>query len=204
MSVSMSMNSAVFDCLTHRFVLFSVEGAAEGVIIQALYDNDLLIVPRDYVVLDNTFCNRPYTRTRKADKIADEYFGMSYESEDASGLTVARIVDSKSAKFEFPKRRQNGTEVLSFFTRPEIEMLVIQAEHAYSEWQKASRKDRQLKPSDFCSRNLGLSHIKEMSFLKEYWSGTPKLVGAIRKHAEKAQRGRGELLLVDLLVEPYR
>ena len=41
-----------------------------------------------------------------------------------------------------------------------------------------------------------------MSFLKEYWSDAPKLVGAIRKHAEKAQRGKGELLLVDLLVKP--
>lgn len=193
------MNSAVLDCLTHRFVLFSVEGAAEGAIIQTLYDNDLLVVPRNHVVMDSTFFDRPYTRTRKADKIADEYFGVSYDSADASGLVVARIVDSKSAKFEFPKRRQNGTEVLSFFTRPEIEMLVIQAEDAYNEWQKASRKDRQLKPSEFCSCNLGFSRIKEASFLREYWSDAFKLVRAIHKHAEKAQRGRGELLLVDLL-----
>lgn len=199
MFASMSMNNTALDYLTHRFVLFSVEGTAEGAVIQTLYDNDLLVVPRDYVVMDNTYFDRPYTRLRKADKIADEYFGMSYESRDASGLTVARIVDSKSAKFEFPKRRQNGTEVLSFFTRPEIEMLVIQAEHAYGEWQKASRKNRQLKPSEFCSCNLGFSRLKEASFLKEYWSDAPKLVEAIQKHSEKAQRSKGELLLVDLL-----
>ena len=192
MFASMSMNNTALDYLTHRFVLFSVEGTAEGAVIQTLYDNDLLVVPRDHVVMDNTYFDRPYTRLRKADKIADEYFGMSYESRDASGLTVARIVDSKSAKFEFPKRRQNGTEVLSFFTRPEIEMLVIQAEHAY-------RKNRQLKPSEFCSCNLGFSRLKEASFLKEYWSDAPKLVEAIQKHSEKAQRSKGELLLVDLL-----
>lgn len=108
------MNNTALDYLTHRFVLFSVEGTAEGAVIQTLYDNDLLVVPRNHVVMDNTYFDRPYTRLRKADKIADEYFGMSYESRDASGLTVARIIDSKSAKFEFPKRRQNGTEVLSF------------------------------------------------------------------------------------------
>lgn len=193
------MNNLDLNNLTQRFVLFSCEGTAEGVVIQTLYDNDLLVVPRNHVVMDNTYFDRPYTRLRKADKIADEYFGMSYESNDASGLTVARIVDSKSAKFEFPKRRQNGTEVLSFFTRPEIEMLVIQAERAYGEWQKASRKNRQLKPSEFCSNNLGLSIIKEAPFLRDYWSDVSKLVDAIHRHAEKAQRGRGELLLVDLL-----
>lgn len=193
------MNNLDLNNLTHRFVLFSCEGTAEGVVIQTLYNNDLLVVPRNHVVMDNTYFDRPYTRLRKAGKIADEYFGMSYESNDASGLTVARIVDSKSAKFEFPKRRQNGTEVLSFFTRPEIEMLVIQAERAYGEWQKASRKNRQLKPSEFCSSNLGLSNIKEAPFLRDYWSDASKLVDAIHRHAEKAQRGRGELLLVDLL-----
>lgn len=193
------MNNLDLNNLTQRFVLFSCEGTAEGVVIQTLYDNDLLVVPRNHVVMDNTYFDRPYTRLRKADKIADEYFGMSYESNDASGLTVARIVDSKSAKFEFPKRRQNGTEVLSFFTRPEIEMLVIHAECAYGEWQKASRKNRQLKPSEFCSNNLGLSSIKEAPFLRDYWSDASKLVNAIHRHAEKAQRGRGELLLVDLL-----
>ena len=78
-------------------------------------------------------------------------------------------------------------------------MLVIQAEHAYGEWQKASRKNRQLKPSEFCSCNLGFPRLKEASFLKEYWSDAPKLVEAIQKHSEKAQRSKGELLLVDLL-----
>lgn len=44
------MNNTALDYLTHRFVLFSVEGTAEGAVIQTLYDNDLLVVPRDHVV----------------------------------------------------------------------------------------------------------------------------------------------------------
>ena len=56
------MNNTSLDYLgTHRFVLFSVEGTAEGAVIQTLYDNDLLVVPRDHVVMDNTYFDRPYT-----------------------------------------------------------------------------------------------------------------------------------------------
>ena len=199
MSASVSMNRADLDCLIHRFVLFSVEGAAEGVVVQTLYENGRLVVPRDQVVMDNSIVNRPYTRMRKASQIADEYFGMSYESETASGLTVARVVDSRAAKFEFPKRQQNGTKVMSFYTRPEIEMRVIHAEGAFTEWQRASRKQRQLKPCEFCKQALGISRIKETPFLREYWSDVDKLVAAIESHAEHARCDSGEFLLRDLI-----
>lgn len=46
MSVGVLMNSEVETLLKNRFVLFSCEGTAEGVVIQVLYDNDLLVVPR--------------------------------------------------------------------------------------------------------------------------------------------------------------
>ena len=193
------MDSAIAECLTRRYVLFSCEGTAEGIVIQTLYNNGRLVVPRDLVVMDNCMVNRPYTRLREARKIADEYFGMSYESDIASGLTVARIVDSRSPKFDFPKRKQNGTKVLSFYTRPEIEMLVIHAEGAFGEWQKASRRQRQLKPSDFCKQALGFPRVKEVPFLREYWSDVEKLISAIDSHAEHARRGPGELLLKDLV-----
>ena len=193
------MDERAYGLLTQRFVLFSCEGTAEGVVIQSLYDNDLLLVSREHVVKDAVMTNRPYTRKRKAGDIADIYFSMSYEDETARGLTVARIVDSRAPKFEFPKRRQNGTEVLSFFTRPEIEMLVIHGEGAYDQWARASRKDRQLRPNEFCVRELGFTHVKEAEFLRGYWGDADKLVKAIRGHAQKADRGRGELLLADLL-----
>ncbi len=193
------MDERVRKLLSNRFVLFSCEGTAEGVVVQTLYDNNALVVPNKHVVKDAVISNRPYTRKRKASEIADLYFSMSYEGATASGLTVARIVDSRAPKFEFPKRQQNGTEVLSFFTRPEIEMLVIHAEGAYDQGVKASRKDRQLRPSAFCMNYLGIDRVKEGEFLKSYWSDAGKLIDAIRAHAQKAERGRGELLLTDLL-----
>lgn len=199
MSASRQVNSEAAHILENRFVLFSCEGTAEGVVVQTLYDNDFLVVPRERVVKDIVMANRPYTRKRKASEIADLYFSMDYEADGADGLAVARIVDSRSGKFEFPKRRQNGTEVLSFITRPEIEMLVIHNEDAFPLWQRLSRKNRQLRPSDFCKQELGLSDIKEKDFLEGYWSNPCNLVASIRMYSEKTKRGSGELLLADLL-----
>lgn len=170
------MNSDAAHILANRFVLFSCEGAAEGVVVQQLYDNDLLVVPRSRVVKDAVLVNRPYTRKRKASEIADLYFSMNYEADGAEGLAVARIVDSRAAKFEFPKRQQNGTKVLSFFTRPEIEMLAIHKERAFDAWQRATRKDRQLRPAEFCKQALGISDIKETEFLRRYWADPDDLV----------------------------
>lgn len=42
--------SSAKDILESRFVLFSVEGAAEGVIIERLIDDGLIVVPRDRIV----------------------------------------------------------------------------------------------------------------------------------------------------------
>ena len=193
------MNNDAAHVLANRFVLFSCEGTAEGVVVQQLYDNDLLAVPRNRVVKDVVLVNRPYTRKRKASEIADLYFSIDYEVDGAEGLAIARIVDSRAAKFEFPKRQQNGTKVLSFFTRPEIEMLVIHKEHEFDAWQRATRKDRQLRPAEFCKQTLGISNIKEAEFLKRYWANPDDLVMAIRSYAAKIKRSPGELLLVDLL-----
>lgn len=44
--------------LEHRYVLFSCEGAAEGVVIQRLFDEDLLAVRRERVVLDSVYVDR--------------------------------------------------------------------------------------------------------------------------------------------------
>lgn len=78
-------------------------------------------------------------------------------------------------------------------------MLLIHAEGAYKTWLSASKKNRQLKSSDFCKQQLGLSDAKEMGFLKEYWADSDKLVWAIREHARCAKRQPGEYFLVDLL-----
>ncbi|MDM8271568.1 hypothetical protein [Thermophilibacter provencensis] len=185
--------------LTHRYVLFSCEGAAEGVIIQRLYEDGLLVVDKDRVVFDAVYSDRPYTRTRKAADIASQYLGMDYSVNGAEGLLVARIVDSRSARFELPKRAGADAVVQSFFTRPEIEMLAVHKQGAFDLWQRQSRRNRSLKPSEFCKQELGLSKIKETKFLKEYWSNGAELAECIKRYASKARRENDELMLADLL-----
>ena len=51
--------------LRSRFVLFSCEGTAEGAVMQRLYDEDALVVPRERVVVDPMMFT-PYTRQRKS------------------------------------------------------------------------------------------------------------------------------------------
>lgn len=124
---------------------------------------------------------------------------MNYAVDGAEGLVVGRIVDSKSPRFDIPRKQNNGTEVLSFHTRPEIEMLVIHCENAYGAWLKYKRRHKGVKPSDFCKSELGIIEVKQTEFLKKCWSDGPVLAQCVRAHASKAQRERGDLLLADLL-----
>ena len=187
----------VDELLTRRYVLFSCEGTAEQVIIEKLVGGGLLKTPREHVVDDPLFFT-PYTRLRKANDIAERFFTWSYEGATASGLLVARIVDSRAAKFSLPRRWQGFCEVESFFTRPEIEMLVIHAEGAYNDWLRAKRKDRQLRASEFCKGELRLQKIKESGFLSGYWD-IDKLVNAIKQYDEHRPGGDAELSLGALI-----
>ena len=67
MSVGVLMNSEVETLLKNRFVLFSCAGTAEGVVIQVLYDNDLLVVPGERVVKDEVLVKRPYTHKERCE-----------------------------------------------------------------------------------------------------------------------------------------
>lgn len=193
------MSSDIERALSNRYVLFSVEGAAEGVIIERLVVDGSLIVPRSRIVPDANYYERPYTRTRKASEIADQYFGVNYAVNGSEGLLIARIVDSRAAKFTLPRNARNAAVVFSFFTRPEIEMLAIFREGAYEEWLRAKRRNRNLRPSEFCKGELGLEKIKETTFLKKYWARGDELTESIREYARSCHRDKGENILADLL-----
>lgn len=191
------MDKNVRGLLESKYVLFACEGTAEGVIMQTLYDSGAMIVPRDYVVKDSLFYT-PYTRAKKPTDIVERFFGESYEVCGASGLLIARIVDSRSAKFKLPRRWEKSVVVESFYTRPEIEMLVIHAEGAYGDWQRAHRRDKQLRPNEFCKGTLKLPKIKEAQFLKSYWNPA-KLIKAIHNYDNNRQHSNDEFSLGDLL-----
>lgn len=187
----------VGELLDSRWVLFSLEGGAEQVVIDKLIEADALRVPRQRIV-DDPITFTPYTRLRKADKIAQRFFGTSYYDDGASGLLLARIVDSRAARFVLPRRWENSCVVESFFTRPEIEMLAIHAEGAFKEWINASRRNRQLRPSEFCKGDLRMPNIKSPSFLEAYWDEC-RLINAMHAYDQHRNRASGELSLGDLL-----
>ena len=162
-----------------------------------LYEGDCLSVSRERVVEDPIRFT-PYTRLRKADQIAQRFFTTSYVADGASGLLLARIVDSRSGRFVLPRRWADSCLVESFFTRPEIEMLTIHAEGAYRDGLRESRRNRGVRPSEFCKGSLRLPDIKSHTFLDSYWS-PKKLVEAIRAYDAHRNRSTGELSLGDLL-----
>lgn len=112
--------------LQSSYVLFSCEGTAEAVCIEKLVEAGSMVVPRHNIVDDPIYFT-PYTRLRKADEIADRFLRTTFEGDGVSGLTICRVVDSRSARFKLPRRLEESCTVASLFTRPEIEMLVIHA-----------------------------------------------------------------------------
>ncbi|MBR3315651.1 MAG: hypothetical protein IKG18_16115 [Atopobiaceae bacterium] len=189
--------TSVDELLDSRWVLFSLEGGAEQVVMDKLIEADALRVPRQKIVDDPIYFT-PYTRLRKADQIAQRFFATSYCADGASGLLLARIVDSRAGRFVLPRRWVHSCVVESFFTRPEIEVLVIHAEGAFKEWSRASRRNRQLRPSEFCKANLRMRDVKSPSFLERYWDER-KLVDAIHAYDRHRNHASGELSLGDLL-----
>lgn len=185
--------------LQTHYVLFSAEGAGEGIILNKLFDAGMLIVPSDRVVKDRmTF--KPFTRLRKANQIADQFLNESYPVGSESRLLIARLIDSSTPAFPLPKQYRDTAIVRSFITSPEIEMLVIYKESALDAWKRKSRQNRQLKPSDFCKQYLKISDLKSQQFLEEYWSDEVELVSCIQQYAQHHTRKSPDtFFLVDLL-----
>lgn len=124
-----------------------------------------------------------------ATKFAQVYLELAYPQP----VIVLRVLDSVHEKFKLPKAFQD-TVVVSCYTRPEIERLIILREGWESEWQKVKK---QTKPSDFCKQRLG-AHIKQEDWLRHYW--TPEtLRDAIQTYSHVQQTSSDEHTLADLL-----
>lgn len=185
--------------LTTHYVLFSVEGTAEGVIIDKLVGAEALLVPTNRIVKDRmTF--KPFTRQRKAKSIAEQYLNENYQTESATELLIARIIDSSTPSFSLPRQYKNAAIVRNFVTSPEIEMLAIYKENACDLWKRRSRTNRQLKPCEFCKQDLKLPDIKSATFLNEYWNDPFEIIRCIKRYSQDhSNRDSNSFLLADLL-----
>lgn len=191
---------ALQELLSRNYVLFSCEGGAETVVMDKLISAGRLCVPQHRIVKDPVSFT-PYTRCRKASDIAERFLGTNYMVDGADGLVLARIVDSRSAQFSFPRAWRGSAEVRSFYTRPEIEMLIILNEGAYDAWQRALRSNHGIRPSEFCKTEMRMKDVKRPSFLESYWDDVDGLENSIRRYAQCRGKHRAdEPCLADLLV----
>ncbi|MDD6462292.1 MAG: hypothetical protein PUF51_07615 [Bifidobacteriaceae bacterium] len=172
-------------------VLFVCEGSCERVIIETLLREGRLIVDESDAISDNF--DRPTTNIRKASTIEETFLMFDYEQP----VLIARILDSLGEKFKLSYPFETSTSVMDFHTRPEIEMLAIIKEGAEQDY--LHRKKSAMKPSEYCKKVLGLTHIKQEDFLQRYWADPDELCECIRSYAHSHKMEKDEHSLADLL-----
>lgn len=193
------MSEDIKELLSSHYVLISCEGTCEQVIVDTLLSGEKLAVPMENLVTDPSQ-GTPYTRLRKAPDIQEAFLGLDYKMGDNPELVLARIVDVNPGAFTLRRLYRDRVIVRDFVTQPEIEMLMIFKEGAFQSWSNHRVKGRQLKPSEFCSRELGYKYLKSERFLRDYWSDPEEVVRCIREyHSCIGRRKRGQLELADLL-----
>lgn len=164
------------------------EGGAERTIVEILLDSDLLCFSYENL-LDGEILGK---RDRSARNFEKNHLRKEFDEK----VTVVRILDSFSEKFELSKLYKEKIKVVNVITAPEIEMLVIINENKYTEYQKVKSTK---KPSEFCKDELNISNVKRPQFIKEYFSDTDVLVNTLKKYKSMRSMHPGEKCLADLL-----
>lgn len=163
--------------------IISCEGTGEEVVARKLVEADRLIFPATAVV--------DITRKRRSADIQSDYLGFQYDWP----VCILRILDSPRERFRLGRLYSERFPVVSVYTRPEIEMLVIIREGRYADYSKRSSA---MKPSIFCKDVLRMRDVKSAAFLEDYWSAGA-IVDAARDYRKLSHLGQGELCLADII-----
>ena len=170
-----------------KYIACICEGTAEYVIMELLLDNNKLQFTREDLLEEELL------KCRSAKKFEEQHLRKGFTEK----ITVLRILDSRSERFNLSKAYVHKIKVINVITAPEIEMLIIIKENKYNEYQKF--KNANMKPSEFCKSILRYSNVKSAEFIKEYFSDVNSLVRAIREYKRVSNIQRGEYALADLL-----
>lgn len=163
--------------------IISCEGRGEEVIVKKLVAADKLVFPKTDVV--------DITRSRKAVDIQNVYLGFEYDWP----VCVLRVLDSPRERFRLGRLYANRFPVVSVYTRPEIEMLVIIREGKYSDYAKLKSST---KPSIYCRDTLRMRNVKSGDFLESYWDAE-SIAAAAREYRRVSHLDHGELCLADII-----
>ena len=167
-----------------KYIACLCEGAAEQTIMELLLDAGRLQFTYDNLLEGEVL------RCRKAKTFEERYLRKGF----TEGITILRILDSRSENFKLSKAYEHKVKVVNIITAPEIEMLIIFNEGKYTEFKKSRKK-----PSEFCVVDLGFRDVKSTTFLKEYFADIDSLVDAIIEYRRVSNVQRGEYTLADLL-----
>ena len=111
-------------------------------------------------------------------------------------IRIIRILDSPKENFKIKKPfNQKVVAIDNFYTRPEVEILVIIAEGHYDTY---TNNFKHIKAHDYCINQLKISRVKNYDFIKEYFSNTDKLIEVLRKYSHYS-RVSGYNSIYDLL-----
>jgi hypothetical protein len=179
------MQVALKELLAEKLIICSCEGNAEKAIIDLLLENNKLCFNRTSLI-DGT-C----TTIRSAKEIADNFLTRAYSQD----IAILRILDKENDHFKIPAvyLKNRNVNIYNVVTKPEIEMLHIISENLTSDFQRAERHNKNLRPSAFFQgyitrhsrKNL---QIKSTEYIKNFYSDIDKLINAIKIYHQQANQ----------------
>ncbi len=177
--------------LVNELVACICEGAFERAVVEILLNSDSLefrwedLLEGDLIEL------------RSSRRFSERYLNREYKG---SLIRIVRILDSKSERFNVSFSHQTKISRLqSFYTRPEVEILIIISEDCYDDY---IRNHHRLKPSIYCKTRLGLGDVKRKGFVRDYYRDPKRLIDALKKY--KMWIAHKEPCIYDLIKESMR
>lgn len=171
----------------NQIVACICEGNAEHAVMDILLENNALIF---HELLDDKII-----RARSAESFQSRYLNKVFNTK----ITIFRILDSRNEKFKLNKRYCDKVDVINVITAPEIELLIILSENKYDDFIKQNNKSKQLKPSEYCTKNLNINDVKSYQFFKDYFQDMDRLIDAIKKYKSYKKLRVGERSLYDII-----
>ena len=172
-----------------KYIACIGEGGAERAILDLLLDNHKLKFEHEDLIEEEVL------RCRSAREFENKYLRKSYKEK----ITIYRVLDSRSEKFNLSKPYANKVDVKNVITAPEIEMLIIHSENKYKEYKNEERKNHNLKPSIYCKTKLKYKDVKSYEFVKKYFSDIQKLINVLTTYHSKSKSFKDEMSIWDLL-----
>ncbi len=172
-----------------RYIACICEGGAERAILDLLLDNHKLIFERKDLIEEEVL------KCRSGKEFEERYLRKGF----AEKITIYRILDSRSERFNLSKAYKQKVDVKNVITAPEIEKLIICNEKKYKDYEREARKNPRLKPSIYCKSILKLNNVKSYDFVKEYFSDMQVLLDALHEYRRVSKVRADEMTIWDLL-----